>query len=235
MESWCVGYDGNDDVERHAGIDPDETAGERPALRLKVVSDYICPWCYVGFTRIERLREEYDIALEVSAFELRPGIPAEGVSREEYSRGRTYPPGYLENLRALAAESGIDMKRPSLIPNTRLAHEATVFAAEHGKTWEVHRALFHAYFEEERNIGDIDVVCDVSASIGLDADALRGALRGHRYATQVQRQLDWARASGITAVPAVVFEERFAVIGAQEYAVYADVARRVLEKKISAV
>ena len=244
MESWCVGYNGDDDVERHAGIDspaPYTVArgpspeSNRPAIRLQVVSDYICPWCYIGFTRIEQLRAEYDVELTVGAYELRAGIPPQGVSREEYSRGRTYPEGYLENLRAMAADSGIDMKRPPIIPNTRLAHEATEFAAEHGKTWEIHRALFRAYFEEERNLGDIDVVCAVATSIGLDADELRGALADHRYATQVQQQLDWARAAGITGVPAVIFEERFAVIGAQDYAVYTDVSRRVLERPLTAI
>jgi predicted DsbA family dithiol-disulfide isomerase len=244
MESWCVGYEGDDDVERHAGIDAPSRStvagapspeNQRPTIRLKVVSDYICPWCYIGFTRIEQLRAEYDVDLTVSAYELRAGIPLEGVSREEYSSGRTYPAGYLENLRAMAADAGIDMKRPPIIPNTRRAHEATEFAAGHGKTWEIHRALFHAYFEEARNLGDVDVVCEVAASVDLDADELRRALTEHRYATEVQQQLDWARAAGITGVPAVIFEERFAVIGAQDYAVYQDVARRVIDRRISAL
>jgi predicted DsbA family dithiol-disulfide isomerase len=226
MESWSVGFEGDADVERHAGIEP-SSSDRRPAIRLRVVSDYICPWCYVGLTRLEKLRDEFDIELGVGAFELRPGIPPEGMSREEVSRGRVYPPGYLENLRATAAEAGIEMKRPALVPNTRKAHEATEFAKEHGRLWEIHRALFHAYFEEERNIGDVDVLCDVVASIGLDADELRRALTDGRYAAEVEEQLAWARAAGVTGVPTVIFDEKFAVVGAQEYAVFRDVASRV--------
>ena len=225
-ESWSVGFDGDADVERHAGIEVDEGPGSAP-LRLLVVSDYICPWCYVGFTRIEKLRSEFVVDLNVGAYELRPGIPPEGVSREEASKGRVYPPGYLDNLRAMAAESGIEMRRPPLIPNTQKAHESTEFAKERGKLWEIHRALFHAYFEEEQNLGDTDVVCAVAASIGLDADELRRALDDRRYAPEVQQQLDWARAAGITGVPTVVFQEKFAVVGAQEYDVFRDVATRV--------
>ena len=229
-ESWGIGFDGDRDVERHAGIDVEERA--RPAVRLLVISDYICPWCYIGFTRVEQLRTEFNVQLSVGAYELRPGIPPEGMSREEASRGRVYPPGYLDNLRALAAESGIEMKRPPIIPNTRKAHEATEFAREHGKLWEIHRALFHAYFEEERNIGDTDVVCDVAASVGLDADALRRALEDHGYAGEVEKQLAWARSSGISGVPTVVYQEKFAVVGAQEYAVYKDIASKVVAGRL---
>jgi predicted DsbA family dithiol-disulfide isomerase len=225
MESWSVGFEGDADVARHAGMDA--VARTRPGIRLRVVSDYICPWCYIGLTRVVKLREEFDIELEVGAFELRPGIPPEGISREEVGRSRVYPPGYLENLRATAAEAGIEMKRPSLVPNTRKAHEATEFAKEHGRLWEIHRALFHAYFEEERNIGDVDVLCEIATGIGLDADSLRTALADGCYDAEVEEQLSWARAAGVTGVPTVIFNEKFAVVGAQEYAVFRDVAGRV--------
>lgn len=225
-ESWGIGFDGDADVERHAGIEVDEAPARR-TIRLLVVSDYICPWCYIGFTRIEQLRSEFDIELDLGAYELRPGIPPEGMPRSEASRGRVYPPGYLENLRNMAAESGIDMKHPPLIPNTLKAHEATEFAKEHGKTWEIHRALFRAYFEEERNIGDTDVVCDVAEGIGLDTDELRRALYERRYAAEVERQLAWVRSAGITGVPTAIFNEKFAIVGAQDYLVVRDVASRI--------
>lgn len=234
MESWSVGYEGNDDVERHAGMDPpahpdrEDPSPDRPALHLTVVSDYICPWCFVGFTRLEALRAEYDIDLEACAYELRPGIPPEGISRAEASKGRVYPPGYIEHLIATARDSGIDMKRPPLIPSTRLAHEMTEFAKEHGKLWEAHRALFSAYFEHELDLGNPDVLCEVATGIGLDADALRDVLTTHRYSAEVQRQLDWSRSEGITGVPTVIYNNRFALVGAQDYDVVSDVARRVL-------
>ena len=231
MESWSVGFEGDADVERHAGIEA--TARIRSSIRLRIVSDYICPWCYIGLTRVEKLREEFDVDLEVGAFELRPGIPPEGLPREEVSRGRVYPPGYLENLRATAAEAGIEMKRPALVPNTHKAHQATEFAKEHGLLWEVHRALFHAYFEEERNIGDINVLCDVAAGIGLDAAELRVALAEGRYAVEVEEQLAWARDVGVTGVPTVIFAGKFAVVGAQDYAVFQDVASRVAAGRLS--
>jgi predicted DsbA family dithiol-disulfide isomerase len=228
MESWSVGYEGNDDVERHAGMD-NEPASIKPGLSLTVVSDYICPWCFVGFTRIEALRAEYDIDLEACAYELRPGIPPEGISRAEASKGRVYPPGYLEHLRQTALDSGIDMKRPPIIPSTRLAHEMTEFAKEHGKLWEVHRALFSAYFEHEQDLGNLDILLGVAGEIGLDVDAMNTALSTHRYATEVQRQLDWSREVGVTGVPTVIFNNRFSLVGAQDLNVFQDVARRIVQ------
>lgn len=231
MESWCVGFEGNDDVERHAGM---EDAGQhsRPAIRLRVVSDYICPWCYIGLTRLEALRPDFDISLETCAYELRPNIPPEGMPREQASAGRVYPPGYLEHLRQTALDAGIEMKRPALVPNTRLAHEMTEFAAEQGKTWQVHRALFAAYFEHERNIGDIDVLCDIAAGIGVDPIALQEALESRRYRAHVEEQLKWAVAAGVTGVPTVIYNERFAVVGAQDEMVFRDVAQRVASGRL---
>jgi predicted DsbA family dithiol-disulfide isomerase len=231
MESWSVGFDGNADVERHAGMSEGAVASRKPSIRLRMVSDYICPWCYIGLARLERLRDEFDITFDVNAYELRPGIPPEGISRAEASRGRVYPPGYVENLLATAREAGIDMKLPTLIPNTQKAHETTQFAREHNKLWEIERALFHAYFEEERNISDIDVLVQIGAGVGLNAEELRQALDDRRYATQVEEELAWARAVGVSGVPTVIFNERFAVVGAQDELVFRDVGRRVLKAK----
>ncbi|TMG06772.1 MAG: hypothetical protein E6I02_07445, partial [Chloroflexi bacterium] len=92
---------------------------------------------------------------------------------------------------------------------------------------------FRAYWEDVENIGDIDVLCRICAECGLDAAELRAALEGERFATPVQGEIDWSRAVGITGVPTVVFEEKFSVVGAQEYEVFRDIARRIVEGKIT--
>lgn len=175
--------------------------------------------------------EEFAVWFDVCAFDLRPGIPAEGMSREEASRGRVYPPGYLDNLRETARDAGIDMKRPAVIPNTRKAHEATEFAKDADRLLPFHRAAFKTYWEDEENIGDVDVLCRIADECGLDAEALRRALEGGTYAARVEEQIAWTRAAAITGVPTFIFDERFALVGAQEYEVFRDVARRVLERR----
>ena len=183
--------------------------------------------------RAERLLEEFEVQFDVCAFDLRPGIPPEGMSREEATRGRTYPAGYLENLHQTALSSGIDMKRPPIIPNTRKAHEATEFAREAGRLLPFHRAVFQAYWEGERDIGDVGVLCEIAGACGLDAGALRQALAQGGYAARVQEQMDWARDAGVTGVPTFIFEEKFAVVGAQDYTVFRDVASRVASGRLA--
>jgi len=177
--------------------------------------------------------QEFDVQFDACAFDLKPGIPPEGLSRDEVYAGRVYPTGYLDNLIQTARDSGIDMKRPPLIPNTRKAHETTEFAREAGRLREFHRAVFHAYWIEEQNIGDIDVLCRLADECDLDGNYLRTALTDGRYTAAVEEQIEWTRAAGITGVPTTIFDEKFALVGAQDYEVYRDVAKRVASGRLS--
>ncbi len=191
--------------------------------------------------------QEFDIEFDACAFDLKPSLPPEGMSREQVYAGRArlpdgqarlpdgqvYPAGYVDNLLQTARDSGIEMKRPPLIPNTRKAHEATEFAREAGRLLEYHRALFHAYWVDEQNISDLEVLCRLAANCGLDADAFRRALADGRYAARVQEQIDRTRAAGITGVPTTIFDEKFALVGAQDHEVYRDVAKRVASGRLS--
>lgn len=184
--------------------------------------------------RVERLREEFQLDFDVYAYDLKPGLPPEGLPREQVYAGRVYPPGYVDNMREMARQSGIDMKRPAIIANTRKAHEATEYARDQGKLWEFHRAVFKAYWEDERNIGDVDTLADAAEGCGLEAKGLREALADGRRAGRVGEQIEWGRAAGITGVPTVIFNERFAIVGAQDYEVFADVARRIASGRLKA-
>ena len=177
--------------------------------------------------RVERLQQEVELELDIVAYDLKPGLPPEGLARKDASAGKTYPPGYIDNLIQTANDAGIDMKRPPLIPNTRKAHEATEFARESDRLQAFHRAVFHAYFEEEQNIGEINVLCEIGVASGLDSDGLRAALDDGRYAPVVEEQMQWGRAVGVTGVPTFIFNEKFALVGAQDYNVFSDLAARI--------
>ena len=170
--------------------------------------------------------------MEACAFDLRPGLPPQGLPRDQAYPGRSYPQGYVDHLRQTAAEAGIQMGRPQIVANTRKAHEATEFAAEQGSLQEFQRAVFRAYWEEGDNISDVDVLCHLAADCGLDAGALRQALDDGRYAARVEEQMAWARAVSVSGVPTFIFNDKFAVVGAQDYDVFRDVASRIVRGEI---
>jgi predicted DsbA family dithiol-disulfide isomerase len=197
-------------------------------VRVTVVSDYLCPWCYVGMARVERLEREFDVDLTWHPFELHPEIPAEGIARGERPPSPQRAAMY-EQLRALAEDAGLPFARTRRVPNTHRALEAAEFAREHGAFLPYHRSLFDAFFGQGRDIGDLAVLADVAASCGLDGGALRSALQAGRFTKVVDERTAEARGWGVTGTPTVIFEagdRRFPVVGAQDYAVFAHIARR---------
>lgn len=245
MDSWSLGFD-EKDVESYAGLGAERPWTPAPAsrgqhsrqelpagghaLRVRIIADYICPWCYIGQERVERLARELPIALEPWPYELMPQLPPGGLPRE-LVLGRRYPRQYYERLREQARQEGIPMEVPERLYNTHLAHEAALFAEAESKGWELHRALYRAYWAEARDIGDRDVLCRLAEECGLDADSLDRALAEGRYREEVDRRQAWARGQGIAGVPTFIFGDGlFALVGAQEYGVFQDVARRLLAR-----
>ena len=184
--------------------------------------------------RAERLQEEFQVEMDVCAYDLHPGLPPEGRPREEAYPSRKSPEGYFDRLRQMAAEAGIKMEPPQVIANTRKAHEATEFAREGSRLQEFQRALFRSYWGEGENIGDVGVLCCVAAGCGLDADELRRALAEGRYAARIEEQIAWSRAVGISSVPTFVINDTFAVVGAQDYDAFRDIAGRITSGELKA-
>ena len=180
--------------------------------------------------RVEQLQGEFSAEVEAWAYDLRPGLPPEGIPREEVYR--RYHPEYLDYLRQTAARSGIEMRFPSVIANTGRAHQATEFAREYGLLAPFQRAVFRAYWEEGQNIGEVEVLCRLAEGCGLDAAALRQALAEGRYRQRVEEQVQWARQAGVNGVPTFIFNDKFAIEGAQEYEIFRDVAQRILAGRL---
>lgn len=164
---------------------------------LIVYTDFVCPFCYLAEAAIEPLREE-GVAIEGRAFELWPA-PAPLPSMDKpYFRS-----GWERGVMPLAERLGVrGMKQPQFAARTRKAHEAVCFAREHDADDALRRAIFDAYFLEQRDIGRIDVLVEIGTAAGLDTLALRIALDVDKYTDQVVAEQAEARRLGITAVPA---------------------------------
>ena len=182
-------------------------------MNLEVASDVICPWCYIGKRRLEKalnlLNGDVDLRISWLPFQLNPGMPREGMSRTEY---RTAKFGSLERSRQLDARviaegrsEGIEFAfdRIGRTPNTLAAHQLVAVSSDQNKVVD---ALFRAYFEEARDIGDPAVLAEIATQCGV---------RGWpEKAPDVSALEEEVRAMGITAVPTFIFDRRSGISGA---------------------
>ena len=199
--------------------------------KLKVVaySDYICPFCYVGYHRIEQLRKEYNLDVEWRPFEIHPETPKEGALTEDLP----FPKGYLEtafaNVKRLADEDGLKLKFSDKLSNSRLALYISEFARKKGKFEEFHKLVLDAYWLDGKDIGDKSLLFDLAESVGLDKKEIEDYLSTGEPSTIVQQSLKEVRNYGINGVPAFIVEDRL-IYGAQPYKVFKQVINEILDQ-----
>ena len=181
---------------------------------------------------VEKLRREYELEVHWWPFLLDPSIPAEGREREP----RTKPDDPPTHLELRGERAGITFRRGRrFTPNSHLALETAEYAQEIGHDDEgLHRALFAAHFEGEADIGDLETLIEIGGEQGLDRDELRAVLGEGRYREQVDERITIAREIGVRGVPTFIFNERDAVVGAQEYAVFEQVMEQLEAPRRSA-
>ncbi len=199
-------------------------------FRIVAYSDYVCPWCYIGFRRIEQLQRAFGVHVEWRPFELHPETPKTGARLDGRMGGFARARAYAENIVGIATDSGIDMRMPAVISNSHRALEAAEFARESGGFEAMHSGLFAAYFEEGRDIGDPDVLCEIARACGVDDQGLRQALADETHAARVDELTEVARRDEIMSTPTFVFPGGFRLIGGQEYAVFESVTRRLIDR-----
>jgi predicted DsbA family dithiol-disulfide isomerase len=204
--------------------------------RLKVLaySDYVCPWCYIGWQRVERLQREFPVDVEWRPFELHPETPATGANILGRLGNPARAAAYALNIVTLAGESGLTVRMPPVVANSHLALEAAEFAREHGGFDALHPALFRAYFSEGRDLGDADALCAIARSCGVDDQRLRQALADRTYAARIDDITRGAREDEVVSTPTLIYEGGFRLVGAQDYAVFASVTQRLLARRADA-
>jgi predicted DsbA family dithiol-disulfide isomerase len=197
---------------------------EQQPVRIDVVSDVVCPWCFIGKRRLEKaLSLKPDIPVEVHwhPYFLNDWIPREGIAREEYLTTKfgsvdRYK-GIAQRVAVAAAEEGLTyavdkMKRQ---PNTTDCHRLIRWADGIGKAAEMKQKLMDLYFTEGADLSDRAVLVQAAADIGLNADDLSKALASDQDVEQVEREAQSAKEAGIEGVPCFIFGGKFAVSGAQ--------------------
>jgi predicted DsbA family dithiol-disulfide isomerase len=201
----------------------DEAGPERPSIII--ISDFVCPWCYIGLMEVERLKAEYDFDVHFAPYLLRPETPPEGMpARRIVEAGAPATPTEIRGEKL-----GIRFKRGRTTTSySHLALEAAEFAFQLSEDpWAFHRRLFKAYFEDLDDIGDVDVLVRLADEMGLDTVALREALTTRHFEHEVDEGIAWSRSIGVTAIPTFVFNERQGMVGAQELPAFREMMQRV--------
>lgn len=172
-----------------------------PTVRIDCWADYVCPFCYLQMSVLDRFIEESRVpfVLEWHAFELRPEPIALIEPDGEYITNI-----WLNAVYPLAAERNVKVQLPPVAPRSRLAFETAFFSRTVGRFNAVHRALFKAYFEHGRDIGRADVLLDIGAECGVDRAALAASLAAQRFKTAIEDDEARAGRLGVTGLPFVM-------------------------------
>ncbi len=213
--------DDTPDRDPHGGGAPGRDHDARPTVGVDVYSDYTCPWCYVGWARLEKARavvaDEMDVEVRWRPFEIHPEVPPEGMPVEELGYPEEQWARMQEALAASAAAEGLEVGNRPKVSNTHRALAAGTWVQEHQpERFEAfHEALFTGYFARGLDLGDPDVVRELAGEADVDVAALEEALDAGRMDGELADTTERARALGITGTPTFVFDARFAAVGAQ--------------------
>ena len=201
-------------------------------IYVDIVSDTICPWCYIGKRRFERalaLSGRDDVAISWRPFQLNPDMPPEGMTRDDYVRakfgGGDRPRQIYQAIAESGREAGIEFQfsRIRRTPNTVLSHRLVHWSARNERQDEVVAELFRAYFEEGLDIGDLDALVACAVRAGIEEASTRAFLLSDDGRQEVVASDVHARRLDINGVPCFIVNRKYAVSGAQPPSAFVEV------------
>jgi predicted DsbA family dithiol-disulfide isomerase len=201
-------------------------------IYVDIVSDTICPWCYIGKRRFERaldLSGRNDIAISWRPFQLNPDMPPEGMTRDDYVRakfgGGDRPRQIYQAIAESGREAGIEFQFSKIkrTPNTVLSHRLIYWSAKQEQQDEIVASLFKAYFEDGLDLGDLDILVECAGRAGLSRDDARKFLESDEGRQEVVASDVYARRLGINGVPCFIVNRKYAVSGAQPPSAFVEV------------
>ncbi|HEY8243871.1 MAG TPA: DsbA family oxidoreductase [Casimicrobiaceae bacterium] len=205
---------------------------------IDVVSDVVCPWCYIGKRHLEAALATLDESgqprpvVRWHPYELNPGLPGEGVDRREYLERKFGGPAraaqIYERVQRAGTQAGIafDFERIERQPNTRDAHRLIAWAQGRGDADPLVERLFRAYFVDGRFIGAHEVLAEIAHEAGLDADAAYAFLSSDVGAGEIAEAEERAASLGISGVPFFIVDGRYGLSGAQPAEAIVEALRR---------
>ncbi len=204
----------------------------KPTLKIDIVSDVVCPWCYIGKRRLEKAIEQVadriDISVEYHPFELNPDMPAEGRNQRDYLikkfGSETKYEQITGHVTTTAAQEGLvfDFGKQKVSPNTRQSHRLIYFAKQRGKQLEMKEALMKAYFTDGVDLTKVENLVDVATAIGFYGTEVHTFLQSQEGLNEVLAEEKLNGQRGISGVPFFIINNQYGVSGAQPSEVFAN-------------
>lgn len=205
-------------------------------LTIDVVSDVVCPWCFIGKRRLDSAIEgQADIEVRYQPYRLDPTLPSEGLDRAAYMRAK-FGAAPLDDMQRklidLGTPVGINFRFDQIhrSPNTLDCHRLILWAGSAGVQSEVVDDLFSRYFERGEDVSNHETLIAAASDAGLDGDQVRDLLKSDEDRDLIVSEDDRARKMGIEGVPCFIVGGRYALLGAQEPAILRQVFNRVREE-----
>ncbi|MGJ8669036.1 MAG: DsbA family oxidoreductase [Oceanococcus sp.] len=208
-------------------------------LRIDIVSDVVCPWCIIGYRQLAKALESSNTSHDIHwhPFELNPNMPAEGQNlrehvAEKYGTTKAQSEESRVTMTRLGAELGIEFNfaEDMRMHNTFNLHQLLHWANQQGRTHDLKLALFVAHFTDRRNLSDDQVTADIAAEVGLEHSEALAVLADQRFATDVRSAENTWIEAGIQGVPAMIFNRRHLVTGAQGVENYSQILQQLTEE-----
>ncbi|WP_456269096.1 DsbA family oxidoreductase [Kushneria sp. AK178] len=210
-------------------------------LRIDLVSDVACPWCAIGYRRLEQALEtldgEIDVELVWQPFELNRDMPPEGEPILEhlcrkYGKDAATMEQSQREIMAVAEELGLNFRGAveRRANNTFDAHRVLAWAATQNRATSLQLALFEAYFGEAKNPSSPEVLREKTIAVGLDGDTAEAIARSDQYADEVRAAQQQFMEAGVSAVPGFILDGRYLISGAQPAEALVDALRQVAEE-----
>lgn len=207
-------------------------------LRIDIVSDVVCPWCIIGYRQLAEALKATDTTHEIHwhSFELNPDMPPEGQNlrdhiAEKYGTSTQESEESRRKMTALGADVGFEFRfsDDTRTYNTFNIHQLLHWADQQERMHDLKLALFSAHFTHQRHLSDNHVLADIAAEIGLDRSEALAILESQRFAEDVRDAQQVSREQGIQGVPAVIFNRRHLVTGAQGVENYTHILEQLAE------
>jgi predicted DsbA family dithiol-disulfide isomerase len=211
----------------------------KPVIEIDVVSDVVCPWCFIGKRRLEnalgQLADRYEFKVQYLPFELNPDLPTEGVNQYDYLTQKFGGEDRYQQVTAhvsrIAEEEGLhfDFEAQTTSPNTFEAHRILWFAGREGKQVELAEAFFKAYFEQGVDMSKAENLLEIATSVGLDRSAVESFLASADGKIEVRQLQSRNRQMGVTGVPFYIINKQYGLSGAQPTEVFVQTLNEIGE------